>query len=207
MKTRIFIILPVLISILLTAGCNPGERYRQKLKKELARGVRCDSLFLGLYLGMEQKDFYSQCWKLNKKGLIRQGSTNTTVLYNLEKELKYPATMDFYPKFENLKISEMPVIFAYKGWAPWNKELSSEKLQQDVLRWFRKIYGGDFIKISHPVNGDAYVNVNCNRRISVFRKDDLHVWALFTDMLIAKDRSLKPPSEKNPADTIKIKGN
>ena len=79
--------------------------------------------FLGLYFGMPEKDFYMHCWKLNQKGLIKQGESNTTVEYQLKDELKYPAVMDFYPKFNQGKISEMPVMFKYKGWAPWNKTL------------------------------------------------------------------------------------
>ncbi len=66
------------------SGCTPKAKYERKLKHELAKGVRYDSLFLGLYLGMPEKDFYIHCWELNKKGLIRQGSNNTTVEYRYE---------------------------------------------------------------------------------------------------------------------------
>ena len=81
------------------SGCTPKSKYERKLKHELAKGVRYDSLFLGLYLGMPEKDFYIHCWELNKKGLIRQGSNNTTVEYRMEDELKYPGIMNFYPSF------------------------------------------------------------------------------------------------------------
>jgi hypothetical protein len=33
-------------------GCSPKSKYDRKLKHELAKGIRNDSLFLGLYLGM-----------------------------------------------------------------------------------------------------------------------------------------------------------
>ena len=202
MKTKIEWLMIFLISAFLISGCSPKAKYERRLKQELASGVRYDSLFMGLYFGMPEKDFYLHCWKLNKKGLIRQGDSNTTVLYEMKDELKYPANMDFYPKFDQGKIFEMPVRYVYKGWAPWNKNLTSDKLIAEVLKYYEKTYGSGFIEVKHPVRGIAYVKVNGNRRITIFKQDELHVWAVFTDMLVKKDwndSSASLPS--NPADT------
>ena len=177
----------ILISGFIISGCSPRSKYEHRLKHELASGVRYDSLFLGLYFGMPEKVFYVHCWNLNHKGLIKQGESNTTAEYELKDELKYPALMDFYPKFMQGKIFEMPVSFKYKGWAPWNKTLSSDNLEKEVLKWYEKVYGDGFIKVKHPLHGTAYVKINGNRRITIFIEDDLHVWAVFTDMSVKKD--------------------
>ena len=95
--------------------------------------------------------------------------------------------MDFYPGFFQNKIYEMPVRFIYNGWAPWNKKLSSENLQTDVLEWYEKVYGDDFIKVKHPKHGMAYIMVNGNRRITIFKEDEMHVWAVFTDMSVKRN--------------------
>jgi hypothetical protein len=153
---------------------------------------------MGLYLGMPQKDFYTKCWELNKKGLIRQGTNNATVEYVLRGELKHPGTMNFYPKFKEGKIYEMPVKFVYTGWAPWNRELSSEKLQMDVLEWYNKLYGRGFMEVKHPQMGSAYIKIDGNRRISIYKENDLYVWALFTDLLVRHDSVISEP------DTVKI---
>jgi hypothetical protein len=187
MKTGIKWVTLLLISGFLISGCSSEAKYERRLKHELASGVRNDSLFMGLYFGMPEKDFYTQCWKLNKKGLIRQGDSNTTVLYEMKGELQYPANMEFYPKFKQGLISELPVEFVYRGWAPWNKKLSSDKLELDVLRWYEKVYGKGFIEVRHPVRGSAFVKIDGNRRITIFKQDELHVWAYFTDLLIKKD--------------------
>ena len=187
MKTKILWLMPLLISVCIISGCTPRAKYEKMLKNELASGVRYDSLFMGIYLGMPEKDFYTHCWVLNGQGLIRQGARNMTVEYQLKDELKYPGTMDFYPEFVQGKISEMPVRFLYNGWAPWNKKLSSDSLQVEVLKWFKKMYGDGFIEVKHPERGIAYVKVNGNRRISIFKEDDLHVWAIYTDMLVKKE--------------------
>jgi hypothetical protein len=189
MKTRIDWILMILISGLVISGCSPRAKYERRLKHELASGVRYDSLFLNLYFGMPEKDFYLHCWKLNHKGMIKQGESNTTAEYELADQLKYPAVMDFYPKFYQGKISEMPVTFKYKGWAPWNKTLSSDNLLKDVQKWYEKVYGEGFIKVKHPLHGTAYVKINGNRRITIFKENDLRVWAVFTDMSINKSWS------------------
>ncbi len=128
----------------------------RRLKHELASGVRYDSLFMGLYLGMPEKDFYLHCWQLNKKGLIRQGESNTTVYYKLKNQLKYPAAMDFYPRFMQGKIYEMPVTVKYKGWAPWNKNLTSDNLQHNLVKWYEKTYGKGFIEVRHPLHGYCF---------------------------------------------------
>jgi hypothetical protein len=164
------------------SACSPGERYKQQLARELASGERYDSLFMGIYLGMSEKDFYTHCWKLNQEGLIRQGSANLTVEYQTGEALKHPATMNFYPVFEDGQIVEMPVRFSYNGWAPWNRELTAERLADDVRRWFEQQYGGGFISVKHPEHGKAFVKIDGNRRITIFHEADLRAWAIFTDM-------------------------
>lgn len=187
MKTRIVWIMTALVAGLIIFGCSPRSKYDRMLQDELASGVRHDSLFMGLYFGMPQKDFYTHCWMLNREGVIKQGTGNTTVEYELKDELKYPATMDYYPDFVQKKIFEIPVRFMYNGWAPWNKELSSGKLQLDVLRLYEEIYGEGFIKVKHSKWGMAYVKIDGNRRITIFKQDDLHVWTVFTDMLVKRE--------------------
>ena len=194
-----FIIIGAIIS-----GCSPRAKYDRLLKHELASGVKLDSIFMGLYFGMPEKEFYVHCWKLNKKGLIRQGESNTTVLYQMKNELKYPATMDFYPKFKDGKIIEMPVRFKYTGWAPWNKELSSQKLQSDIVRYYEKIYGERFLEVKDPKRGPAFVSVKGNRRITVFIQNDLFAWAVFTDLLSKTDWNDSSSNEIiNAGDTTK----
>src|SRR5664279_269647 len=201
MKKRInWIILFIIIGVIIS-GCSPRAKYNRLLKHELASGVKCDSIFMGLYFGMPEKEFYVHCWKLNKKGLIRQGETNTTVLYHMKNELKYPASMDFYPKFKDGKITEMPVKFKYIGWAPWNKELTSEKLQSEIVRYYEKIYGGSFIEVKDPKRGSVFVNIKGNRRISVFVQNDLFAWAVFSDLLTVKNWNNSPVV--NESDTTK----
>jgi len=173
----------VLVTGIMVFSCSPGAKYERRLKHELASGIRHDSLFMGIYLGMTDKDFYTRCWNLNREEVIKQGNSNLSVEYEIKEELNYPATMNFYPVFDQGKIVEMPVRFIYNGWAPWNKELSSESLSQDVLSWYQQVYGSGFITVTHPRRGTAYTKIDGNRRITIFTKDDMHVWAVFTDML------------------------
>lgn len=194
----------VLLIGLLIIGCSPRSKYERRLKHELKSGVRYDSLFLGLYLGMPNKDFYTECWKLNQKGIIKQGSNNSTVEYELREEFDSPVTINFYPIFEQDKIFEMPVQYIYNGWAPWNKTLSSDNLQKDVLKWYKKLYGNDFMEVEHPKRGKAYIKLDGNRRITIFKEDDMYVWAIFTDMLVKTTISDSPSTrDKMPEELTK----
>jgi hypothetical protein len=187
---RIWLIMAISWAI---TACSPGSRYERKLARELESGLRYDSLFMGIYLGMSDKDFYIHCWELNREGLIMQGSGNQSVEYQMREELKHPATMNFYPVFEGGKIVEMPVKFTYSGWAPWNKELSPENLAIDIRNWCERQYGGRFITVKHPRHGTAFVKIDGNRRITIFHEQDLNAWAIFTDMTI----------EREPAESLK----
>ena len=172
----------LMIAGILLISCSPGATYERRLKKELASGVRYDSLFLGISLGMTSKEFYTHCWNLNRDSLARQGTANMTVEYQVKDELKAPATVNFYPGFERDRIVEMPVRIIYNGWAPWNQSLSSDSLQLDVLHWYKEVYGRDFIEVEHPKRGKAFVQIRGNRRITIFTEDEKGVVALFKDM-------------------------
>lgn len=205
MKKGIVILLELLIvSAFVVLGCSPKSKYERRLKHELATGLRYDSLFLDLYLGMPEKEFYMHCWTLNQQGLIRQGSNNTTVEYQMRNELKYPGMMNFYPSFVDSKIAEMPVKFTYAGWAPWNQSLSSDSLQIDVMKWITKKYGNRFLKVDHPSRGSAYIKIEGNRRITVFKENDINVWVVFTDMSVMKETSDISGIPVIPADSTKV---
>ena len=166
-------------------GCSQASEYKRMEARELASGERHDSLFLGIYLGMSSKDFYAHCWEMNKKQLIKEGMNNSSVQY-IPRELKHPGKMYFYPKLWEDKIYEMPIVFSYDAWAPWNKELFADSLQQDVRRMFEAWYGEGFIEISHPKRGVAFVKMDGNRRISIWKEDDQQVRASFTDVPVEK---------------------
>ncbi|MDP3644736.1 MAG: hypothetical protein Q8S54_16310 [Bacteroidota bacterium] len=203
MNTKHLKLIPFfLMSAFLFLGCTQKAKYDRKLKQELASGLRNDTLFMGIYFGMGQKEFYTHCWKLNQKGLIKQGLRNTTVEHILKDELQYPATMNFYPEFAQTKIFEMPVRFVYNGWAPWNTKLSSDSLQVQVLKWYEKQYGKGFMEVKHPKRGIAYVKLDGNRRISIFKENETYVWAIYTDMLV--DRKLKDvnPNARNIPESV-----
>ncbi len=170
-----------------------GSEYNRLVKKELAKNVRVDSLFMGIYLGMTSKAFYSHCWDLNKKGLFTNGSTNTSVLYKVSEGLKYPASMNFYPDFYEDKVFSMWASFEYNGWAPWNKTLYADSLLPDVLHLYKKWYpgGNDFITITNKERGTIYVKVDGNRRITIGKFDDKLVKVDYTDLLIEEKLKLK----------------
>jgi len=178
----------VLLILFLMTGCanDNFKKYKSLIAKELASGKHADSLFMGIYLGMPSKQFYGHCWQLNKAGLFTDGDNNTSVLYQLKNgELKYKASMNFYPEFRNDKIYKMRATFNYDAWAPWNKSMMSDSLEQDVLKLFTKWYpaGNPFLLIEDKERGTIYVKVDGNRRIVVGKYDDMRVKVDYTDLL------------------------
>ena len=90
----VFIILLLFVLIACSADSDM-DKYNKLIKKELAGNKRVDSIFFGIHFGMTQKNFFMHCWEMNKKGMLTDGNDGTgkmTVLYKLNKDLKYPAT-------------------------------------------------------------------------------------------------------------------
>ena len=190
MKTVLSVFV-VLLMLLSCSGDKSIDKYNSLVKKELASNKRVDSIFFGIHLGMRDKDFYMYCWEMNKKGIFtdgNDGSGNMTVLYKLPKELKYPASMNFYPDFHDSTIWKMRVDFHYDGWMPWNKTLGADSLLPEVLNMYKTWYsdGNSFMQIKDEKRGTAYVKVDGNRRITIRKYDDVFVKVDYADMLVEK---------------------
>jgi hypothetical protein len=190
MKTAgsVFIILFMLMACSEDSGM---DKYNRLIKKELGTNKRVDSIFFGIHFGMTQKLFFAHCWEMNKKGILSDGNDgmgNMYVLYKLDKELKYPAAMNFYPDFSDSTIWRMRVNIQYTGWAPWNKNMYADSLLPDVLSMYKKWYsnGNSFIQISDAKKGIIYVKVDGNRRITIGKYDGMLVKVDYTNMLVEK---------------------
>lgn len=167
-----------LLPIFITA-CEQKSEYEQRLETELAKDVRVDSLFLGYYLGMPQEEFFEHSWQLNQQEIV---TGQRTINYQIS-ELKSPASMDFYPQFKDGKIYQMPVEVHYDGWAPWNREFFSDTLMIEMVDLYEEKYGSNFFKSVHPESKkQAYIDIQGNRRISIFKRDDRIVTIEFLDL-------------------------
>lgn len=170
----IFCLLPIFF-----ISCEQKSEYQQRLETELSKDVRVDSLFLGYYLGMPQEEFYKHSWELNSQEIV----TGQQVIHYKLDGMKSPASMDFYPQFKNGKIYQMPVEIHYDGWAPWNRDLFSDSLMVDMKDRYEEKYNADFFTSVHPESKkQAFIDIQGNRRISIFKRDDRIVTIEFLDL-------------------------
>lgn len=183
MKSASAIFLAFLISILLSC-----KTEYQKLEEEaLSSGKVANELYLGLELGMTKKQFFETCWELNHQGILTNGPSELSVVYNLDMPSKKPAKMQFYPKFYEDKIFLMPMEFSYDGWAPWNDELSADELLKDTIALFEEWYGKGFIEVANEDRSQiAFVKMDGNRRIRIFKKHLSSVRAEIVDLPVQK---------------------
>lgn len=148
-----------------------------------------DDLVLGIYFGMDKDEFFKHCWDLNQNGHAQHGSLNNNVMYYDSINFKPKVVINFYPKFVDNKISELPFSFYFKGWSPWNKHtLTQDKLISQVVDWFEKKYNTPFK--SKEVNGQTvYYQIIGPLTIRVYPDID--------EMLIKADIKHKYFMEKN----------
>lgn len=173
--------------LVLFSACEEKHPYKKMESEELASGIRNDSLFLGFYLGMTKDDFYTACWDLNDREILKQGGSNLSVEYKTE-ELNYPAVINFYPVFCEEKVCAMPMKFGYDAWAPWNKKMGADSLEVDVMDMFIDWYGGnEFVEVPKPEGKQvSYVKIDGNRRITVMKDHEWIVKALISDLTAQK---------------------
>jgi len=165
-------------------ACEQKNEYEQLVQRELSRDVRYDSLFLGYKFGMERQEFFDHSWQLNQQKVITGG---THVEYTLD-DLSSSATMTFFPEFHNDKIYKMPIEIQYDSWAPWNKHLFSDSLIVELVDRYKEIYGPGFIKTLHPDHQKmSWIKVDGNRRISIFKKDDMVARIEFLDLSVNEE--------------------
>ena len=166
MKRGAFIFLGLIM--LLCSACNQASEYRLRVKRELSRNVKYDTLLLNVRFGMNKREFFAHCWELNKKGFIGEGVTNATVNYTFDRYGK-EFSVDFYPKFHKGKVNELPVEYKYSAFAPWTPKYSIDTLLSEVLVIHKEEYGEDFMEIKSKDKGSAFTRIDGNRRITIHK--------------------------------------
>ncbi len=173
-----------LIAIML-AGCQ-SHPYQEMEERELASGVRYDTLLMGMTFGMSLQDFFDRCMDLNRQKLIYQGPGARIVEYVIKENVKSPVTVQFQPSFHEDGLYEMSYDYFYNAWAPWNTEFGADSLILTVKSLTEDTFGDGFLAIEHPEKPTAYAKVDGNRRISISLKDERRVSVRFTDLTVAK---------------------
>jgi len=182
MKFNKFKIILFVFSIVLLASCQ--SEYTKLVKKELASGVKHDTVLFDLSFGNTKKEFYKICWDLNKRGIATHGENNNYVktilgLNDTLNKIKKIKLM-FYARFSEKDIIRgIDMKFTYTAWAPWNKELTAEKLLPSVKDTLLKWYPGNpFLKLKKG----TLVKVDGNRQIQLKVKTDKEVSVLIEDL-------------------------
>lgn len=179
---KIYKLLIFIFSFFLIQSCQSD--YTKLVKKELASNKRYDSIFHGLKFGQTRKEFYDICWQLNKEGVATHGQNNDYVQTILDPKDSTQATkrmvMLFYARFNAYnKITAMDMKFSYSAWAPWNKDLQSDKLlpvvKDTLLKWYP---GNEFI----TTKNNAIVKVDGNRQIQVKIESDRDISVLIENL-------------------------
>ncbi|HZJ37421.1 MAG TPA: hypothetical protein VFD29_12445 [Gillisia sp.] len=176
-------------------GCARSNEAKYKLfeKNELAKGIRHDSLFKGLYLKMPLKEFRTYSFDMNIKGQFKQGGQKSPNWVQTElHEMSYPATLTFYPQFKNDSINEMNAAIYYENAKFKDGIFERDSLLLDVLNLMDKWYGGETFKIKSPnfYKEDVYVKVNGNRRITLYPDANgqlINMW--YVDLTNLKEES------------------
>jgi hypothetical protein len=181
MTNHAFILLAFSILLISNISCTREYDYETQAVDEINSGIRHDSLFMGLYLGMSRSAFRDHCGIMNQRKLFQQGNMGLSVEYQLT-TLSSPVSMNFYPVFKDDVIVEMPVRFEFNNWSPWNKKSHSDVLIKEVAVLLEKWYDANYHVLTIPSGWKVLVSVEGNRRIILSLEGDRAVRALISDL-------------------------
>lgn len=172
-------IIPILL-VLIIAGAGTWWLMRKNNFQPFAKAYdpALDSIFFNLTFGMPRQAFFDTCWKLNKTGLFDQGGNNLSVQHEMPSEFGMPVIMNFYPNFSEDRLFQMPVVYHYDAWAPWNKELYSDSLIIKIIQKLESDYRVKFTKKKTEDGRPAYYNYTGPRKILVTTQDEQYVKVL-----------------------------
>jgi hypothetical protein len=161
--------------------------YSKLVKRELATGVKNDSLFFGMKFNDTQQDFFDICKELNSRKLVTHGPNNKFVQYFIkpDKENESSIQMLFYGIFNKERImTGVNMRFSYSSWAPWNKQYYADelipKLKDTLLKWFP---GNEFIKVDiKELSKETFIKIDGNRQIKMYTLDDSVVSVKIEDL-------------------------
>jgi len=179
-------IIGITFSLLLVHSCKSD--YQKLVETELATGKIFSELPFDLEFGMTKKEYFEECWTLNKEGVIGAGPGNQYAMHMLMPEgitdSLYTVRMLFYGMFDEETIMHgMDMKMEFVAWSPWNKEFQSPQLVSALENHFAAIYpGNDFVSVNVNKEVNARVKVDGNRRITMYPLSDQKVAVKIVDM-------------------------
>jgi len=179
----------ILILGLLFSGCESD--YTKLVKSELAKGIRKDSILLGIRFGNTRNEFYGKCFDLNQQHLISQGPGGVAVQYLFTDSLVHHEPTQirllFVPSFDDKEIlTNMDLKFNYVGWTPGNRRLQADSLEGKIMELLMHWYGGNKFVIANVGDNKVPVKLDGNRRVLVYRDDPQGVVVWIQDILHPK---------------------
>lgn len=176
----------LILSVVLT-GCFQSE-YTRLVNRELASGIRKDSILLGIDLADSREEFYAKCTELNKQQLITQGSSGFSVLHFFKDSLVHKKATEikllFSPIFDKEDtLAGMDLDFSYTNWAPWNKSYQSDSLEIKLMELIEKKYKGNPFILVESNKVPLKVKLDGNRRMIIVKKNEQIVSVKVQDIL------------------------
>lgn len=137
-----------------------------------------DTVFYNLTFGMTKQSFRDTCWKLNKTDDFGEGGNALMIQHLIKTDYDLPVNMNFYPEFSNDRLYQVPIIYHYQSWAPWNRQLFADSLIMRIAKKYEQDYHIMFTKKKTEDGRPAYYNYTGPRKILLTIQDDQYVKVL-----------------------------
>jgi hypothetical protein len=150
-------------------SCSENVTYEEYVARELAKGIRHDSLIHRIHFGMTAEEFMIYCAEMNRKKIFMPNTSGSAVSLELLEGFNAPVQFIFFPAFEgDGPIKKIMASIKYRDFSYYGEKYAIENLVIEAKRNFEKGYGGNkFFTIPHEnkLLKYKYVKIDGNRKI------------------------------------------
>lgn len=159
----------VMLLVFLLISCRQEVTLEDMQSKELARGVRYDSLIYGVHFGMSMEDFANHCAQMNRKKLFMPNTQGNAVRIRFTEGYQEPVQFEFFPDQNPTRtLVRLTGALRYESFSYYDKKYAIKNLLKEAIGFFEDGYGGnEFIALPHEnvLLEHKFVKIDGNRKI------------------------------------------
>lgn len=197
------VLAPFILAVVLLLGlaCSEptGDAYERTVRAGLAAD-RVDTIMEGIHFGMTRAEFHELASRGNREERYTNG-TGTSIRMDLpEGAFEAGGFIDFFPLFEDDRVSGVFGRIFTNDWAPWNPDSHADSLLFRSLTFYEDLFPGSSFVRYEDTHRPTFYKVDGNRRVILYPHRLRYVSFEVDDLATADEKVLSGEDLRNPED-------
>ena len=189
---------------LMGCGQETGDTYQESVRAGLD-AERVDSIMEGITFGMTREEFHELASRGNREERYTNG-TGTSIRMDLpEGYFESGGFIDFFPLFEDDRVSGVFGRIFTNDWAPWNRASHADSLLFRSLDFYEALFPGEPFVRYEDTHRPTFYKIDGNRRVILYPHRLRYVSFEVDDLSTADEKVLSGEDLRNPEDPFYLK--